>query len=229
MIRILHISDNHSLFVDFWKLKNIDPDSIDCVIHSGDFLPNWSRGIRAIEEPRQSGWIIANIDKIAEWTRNKPFLFCPGNHDYVNPVPILKSAGLNAIDLYTNKDEDELPIAADFMGYRIYGSPWVPRWTGEWNYELDHDKEGFAVAEVIGIQPDIIVSHAPIRGVLDRNEHGERCGSFEWANQLRDAEANGYLPKAFLCGHIHPSNGVVGWKSMIVSNAATTANVLEIK
>ena len=226
-MKILHISDSHGTFVDFWKIYNIQPESIDVVIHSGDILPNFSRGIRAIEEPRQTSWVEQNIGKFAEWFKNKPVLMVNGNHDFVNVARILNKAGLNVIDIFTNDPEGN-PIAVDFMGFRVYGSPWVPRWTGEWNYELDHDKEGFAVAEIIDIKPDIVVSHTPIRGVLDRNERGERCGSFEWANQLRDAETNGYLPKAFLCGHIHPSNGVIGWKSMIVSNAATTANVLEI-
>lgn len=228
-MKILHVSDSHGLFLDFWKIYGIDPSSIDCIVHSGDFCINWSRGIRAIEEPRQEVWLMQNADRIAEWTKGINFLFVAGNHDFVDVPKILTKCGLtNIINLCKRTEENDIALV-DFGGFSWYGSPYVPAFTREWNYELEPAAEKYAVEYGIGLKPDIIVSHSPIYGVLDRNGHGERCGSKEWRYQLLDSEKEGYLPKAFLHGHIHESNGMINWKSMIVSNAATTANILEIK
>jgi Icc-related predicted phosphoesterase len=38
----------------------------------------------------------------------------------------------------------------------------------------------------------------------------------------------GYRTKAILHGHIHESHGVATWNGIIVSNAATTQQVIEL-
>lgn len=214
--------------MDFWTVFNIAPGSIDYIVHSGDFCPNFSRGIRAIEEPRQEQWLRDNADRISAWLKNIPVLFVPGNHDFVDIPKILNDCGLSTIIDICKKDSKGKPVPVDFMGKKIYGSPWVPYFTGEWNYELEDDKEELAVKEVLSIKPDIIVSHSPIYGVLDRNGQGTRCGSRQWKWQLEEQMLNGYVPAYYLHGHIHESNGIMRWKGIVVSNAATTANVIEI-
>jgi Icc-related predicted phosphoesterase len=85
---------------------------------------------------------------------------------------------------------------------------------------------------------DIIVTHAPPYGILDEVYKGKRIGNQRLTNSLNYNFKR--LPRMILCGHIHENTGVeivefgdfdFGREptKVIVSNAATTQNYLEIK
>lgn len=227
-MKLLHVSDNHSLFIDYWSLMGIDPSTIDAVVHSGDFCPNWSRGIRPIEVPRQEQWLIENAENIRHWTRDKPILFVHGNHDFLRVDAVLGRLGVNIIAL-DGEDLDGKIYITDFKGIKFAGYNLVPWFTGEWNNEVQEHVEEYRIKQIIALKPDVIVSHCPIKGVLDRNQDGDRCGSRQLAILLKEEINNGWQPKAFLHGHIHePGGAIVQWKNMIISNAATTARVIEL-
>lgn len=215
MTRFCHVSDTHGL------LYGIDGDA-EVLLHTGDFMPSFSRGIKPIEEFRQTEWIHDKAEELVRWIGSRPFIFVPGNHDYIDPCPELRMYGIQCHNLYT-----EGPIVID--GKRIVGFPYVHLFTGEWNFELR--MEAFAAAmgdlrDTMDVPSDIVMTHSPIEGVLDRNHRGTRCGS----PLLRAlAEQVFHPPKVWLSGHLHESAGKCGWKRGIVCyNSATIYQSFEL-
>lgn len=205
-MKICHLSDSHGRWP---KL----PDS-DIVVHSGDMLPNRTRGIVPVELHYQEGWLQQNMQWLKDSIGSRPFLFVPGNHDYFDPIPHTVAAGIDARDARGVSNVDDI---------WFYGFAGVPYFTGEWNHEMSENQ----IAQ--GFQPpvdtDVIIAHAPIYGVLDRNANGTRCGS----KAIRAAMQSGGSPAWYLHGHIHEAAGVQGWShDVMVSNAATTFRVIVV-
>src|ERR1051325_2270861 len=87
-MKIVHVSDTHGLLPEL--------PSGDIVLHTGDFLPNRSRGVVDVETVHQMDWLRRHIIEIVDWIGDRPFLFVQGNHDYINPCPTLRDAGVDA-------------------------------------------------------------------------------------------------------------------------------------
>jgi len=213
-LRILHISDTHGYMPEL-------RGDFDVVVHSGDLLPNKTFGIRRVEETFQANWLEALAPQLKKWLGAKPFLFCPGNHDFVDPIPYLRAAGVSAHSI--------ADCLFELKGVRFYGFPWVPVF-GSWNYMVSSEERRARLAPALELldegKIDVFVAHGPMRGVLDRNGDGERCGS----RVMREAMQNAKIPpKLFLHGHIHESAGVHGWsRGVIVSNAACVQRILTV-
>lgn len=206
-MKICHISDTHGAFPPL-------PDC-DLVVHSGDFMPNRTRGIRPVEETFQTEWLRSKLRRTREWLGDRPLYFCPGNHDFVDPTVMWREAGLTALNLELRQPE--------FGGLVFAGFPWVPYFTGEWNYETSEAEIGLRLEQ---LRPcDVLVCHGPPKGVQDRNGN-ERCGS--WA--LRSwCQTNSWVPKYLLCGHIHTAFGSVKWlRGITVVNSATKVRLIDI-
>ena len=204
-MRILHLSDNHGLF---YPLENSD-----IICHTGDLLPNKSYGTRCIEEKFQDNWVKLNLDRFKAWIGDRPFFYTAGNHDFIDPVPLLQSVGIDAFNVHDG-------FGMEYNGVTFAGFPWIKWFTGMWNREIDE----IEIAERLTVLPpcDILMTHSPMYGVLDRNYDGERCGS----TSLRDYMKK-FKGKALLCGHIHESAGIQRWSNdILVSNAATTQKVI---
>lgn len=214
-VKILHISDTHG------GMPALPAEDFDAIVHSGDLLPNRSFGIATVERTFQPYWVEDNAKRFKAWLGDRPFLFTPGNHDYIDPTPLLRDAGVDAHLLCNG--------LLDVDGVSFYGHPWTPEFCG-WNWMCgptamrQHLAPAIELMEQGGI--DVFVSHGPIHGVLDRNSSGERCGS----RVVRDVlQLVRHPPRLFLCGHIHEAAGVQGWsRGMVVSNAATTQRILAV-
>ncbi len=217
MTRLIHFSDTHGSIPYLDQLE-----TIDVVVHSGDLHPNWSRGILPIERSRQLAWSIAEAPRMADnWGTNQPFLYCGGNHDYSDPVPAMRAAGMDAYNI-----ENRVVEAA---GLRFYGFPYVKYWSGEWNGEVGESELARMlqpISEMIESgEIDILVAHGPYYGCLDRNGYGERCGS----KSLRQMIFGLTRPlKALLTGHIHEGEGINMYHKMIVSNAAQISRLITL-
>jgi Icc-related predicted phosphoesterase len=214
-MRILHISDTHGRLPD-------PVGDFDVIVHSGDFMPNRSWGIRPIEYEFQRYWLEQNAPKFSPRYWAKPLLICPGNHDYVDPVPILKNLGIDARTLCNN--------AVEVDDVSFYGHPWTPTFY-DWNWMCGSTEMRLRLSGATELMNqggiDVFVAHGPMYGVLDRNAQGERCGCRVLRETMRDVR---HPPKLLLHGHIHESAGIVGWsRGMVVSNAACTQRILELK
>ena len=108
--------------------------------------------------------------------------------------------------IWTLKTEDSDIIylcdsGAEFEGLKIWGSPWTPTY-GCWYFMKNRGDEIKSAWDLIPDDIDILVTHGPPYGILDKNIDGEHCG----CEELREA-AFRLSPKLHVFGHIHECGG----------------------
>lgn len=214
-MKICHVSDNHSVFyplIGKW----------DVILHSGDLLPNNKPKTKSQEPLFQRDWIRDNSENFKRWIGDKPFIFSSGNHDYTDPCSELIDIGINAINI-DNK-------IIEFNGYKFTGFPYLG-YIGLWNWELKEQDMKIKVDMLVNTinknNIDILVSHCPPFGLLDENDVGEYIGNVPLRNAI-DREIK-KLPKLLCVGHNHNDGGKkIKYKNMLVSNAATIYNIIDI-
>jgi len=210
-----HISDTHGQF------PKLSPRS-QLVVHSGDFMPNLAKGPSEVvfdrEVEYQEWWIRENFGEIMSWLGDRYMLLCPGNHDFFDPVPLLKEKGLAIHNLNQQRLE--------FDGFSFYGLPFVPWLAGRWNYEMREEEMAKEVKQIGEV--DILVAHCPPAGILDWTDTnlGYKAGNSSLANWLSYECKK--LPQYLLCGHFHGSYGINNLNGLLVSNAATRCHSFEI-
>lgn len=242
---ICHTSDNHGFqYKVDGEIVSIFPDikeEFDVFVCSGDFIPDGHWGphrdldLLHQSEKYQEYWVNKYAPDIKKWTHNKPFLFCSGNHDFINPCKILKKHGINAIDL-----DDKV---VEFMGLTFYGFPYIPFMVDNWNHERNAQDMNTECNRMLSRlkdagkedQLDILVSHCPIYGILDFTiNHGrEHIGNAQMAHTLSYKMKK--LPILYLCGHNHDQGSETAQlgsfdraEQMFISNAATTYRIINL-
>ncbi len=224
MTRIFHVSDTHGHFKPMSGYADI-------VVHSGDFCsdrgPMFS-GNRSNLAIEQEKWLTLTAGTIKDWINGRPFFFVLGNHDFICPKrfeEILRAAGIDAHDL-TEK-------VVSYGSINFYGFPYVPTINGKYAYECNVEQMSdrvdamMAVAEVSYI--DIVVAHCPPANCLDYCFHQyQHFGNTVLATALDYKWSRDMLPQAMLVGHIHTSNGITLRNGVLISNAATTRNIIEV-
>lgn len=195
-MRLVATSDTH-----FPVDPSLIPDG-DVFIHAGDLL---SRGY-------ESEWIPA-----LEWLNNLPHktkIFVPGNHDfhlevYSGPaLQDLRSCGVTVVGFPGNRGFEEVVLPNQMT---LLGLPFVtnlPRWA--FNAE-EEDIERFLLTKH---KADIVVSHSPIKGVLDGDDashFGISCYK-DFLHRIK--------PKLWFCGHVHEKYGHIKLGQTDVYNVA---------
>lgn len=213
-MKILHISDTHG---NMWTPRHFDAD---VVVHSGDFFPSFSRGVRAIEEGKQRAWLLNEAKRIKRVVGDRPLVFCAGNHDYLDPATILGAHGVNV----KNITNGFAFVHVSGESVRFDGFPYVNRLDGEWNYEVNEPEMRARVDRLAMrlVADSVLVTHGPAYGVLDR-VRGVNVGSKALGSLVVTLQ-----PRAHLHGHIHEANGMQLVGRTLVSNAATAGRVIEL-
>lgn len=221
-MRICHISDTHGHFPKLFG-------RYDVVVHTGDLFPN-SHFVyvdQAKERHFQLMWLRDNMHEFKVWLQGHPFLYVPGNHDFLDSSLLefeLRKEGLEAFDL-TNK-------LLTFQGVNFYGFPYVPAINGMWNYERElpemQDELDGLIDTLNKNYVDVLACHSPPYKVLDLSMGNELLGSTAISDALDYKISRDMQPAYYLCGHIHEANGVSIRNGMVVSNAATTRHILEV-
>lgn len=158
------------------------PDG-DILIHAGDLT---SRGT------------LDSITRFNEHLATLPHrhkVVIAGNHDFGFERQPEAARALITNAIYLEDEEVELE------GIRIYGSPWQP-WFYNWAFNLQRGEEIRAKWDLIPEGIDILVTHGPPYGYLDRTDSGEAVGCqdlLEVVNKIR--------PKYHIFGHIHEAYG----------------------
>jgi predicted phosphodiesterase len=176
-LRLVCLSDTHNRH-DHLRV----PDG-DVLLHAGDFT---GRGT-----PREIAAFGAFLARLPH--RSKVVI--AGNHDFLFQDESERARELLGDVTYL---EDS---PAEVAGLRVWGSPWQP-WFHDWAFNLPR---GAALAEKWALVPaavDVLVTHGPPHGILDRTSDGRRVG----CEELAAARAR-IRPRLHLFGHIHEAYG----------------------
>jgi Icc-related predicted phosphoesterase len=214
-MKICHLSDSHGL-----PRKPIY-DNADVVVHTGDMLPNRTRGNRDIEPGYQEDWLVGVMKSWAAWLGTRPLVYVAGNHDFFDPIPLMRRAGMDAHNV--------LGTVVKLQGLSFMGLPDIPWMGGEWNHERWEEQIAEHISAILDYRPDVVLGHCPPHGLLDApyaNNPGYHIGSTAIANALT---FHWHEPKAYLCGHCHEHGGKEAKiRNTIISNAATTRRLVEL-
>jgi Icc-related predicted phosphoesterase len=96
----------------------------------------------------------------------------------------------------------------------FYGSPWQP-WFLNWAFNLQRGKEIQEKWDLISNDVDVLITHGPAFGILDRNINGENAGCENLLSKIEEIR-----PKVHVCGHIHEGYGQTVRHSIKFINAS---------
>lgn len=203
----------------------------DAVVHTGDFFPNShhvANGNKEKEAIFQMQWLKDNVSDLKQQLQGHTYLFILGNHDFVDHnmmAQFLNSEGVMAISLHDR--------IVSHAGVNFYGFPYVPAIGGNtWNFEREHPNMMEEVDKIVPIlnstYVDVLACHAPLNNCLDLSYGNQVLGNAVMANALDYKIEPEKLPRYYLCGHIHEAHGLARRNNMLVSNAATTYQIIEI-
>jgi Icc-related predicted phosphoesterase len=191
-MRIVCISDTHARHAGL-----VVPDG-DVLVHAGDLTRRGSeKDVRAFDD----------------WLRTLPHrhkVVIAGNHDFC----------------FENRDDARTWItAAHYLqdsgvtldGVRFWGSPWQPRFF-DWAFNLDRGASLRAKWNLIPAGTDVLITHGPPEGILDRCADGQEVGCADLLDAVRRVR-----PKLHVFGHIHEAYGRVDRGTVFVN--ASTCNL----
>lgn len=154
-----------------------------------------------------------NVKRLGELV---PLYWIPGNHDH--------GIGASDFDFHNVHNIDNRTVKID--GLSVHGInqspcfdlPWLAQ---EWRNMSDRPEVD---AAAFGFEPvDIVVSHCPPLGILDRIGDAS-AGSPALRQYILD-----YKPKHIFCGHVHEHGGEVEHLGETnIANMATTFQVFDI-
>ncbi len=209
-MKIIAISDTHG------RHDQIDVPGGDVLVHAGDFC-----AYGTLDEVTAFNDYLGTLP-------HKHKIIVAGNHDWPferDPEQAQKILN-NAIYL------QDSGIVID--GVRFYGSPWQPEFFN-WAFNLPR---GSALAEKwagIPDDTDVLITHGPPAGVLDRTSAGISAGCVD----LAGAVSQRIKPKLHIFGHIHEGYGLIDKQGTAYVNAcccderyqigSRTAVVLELE
>ena len=181
-MKILFLSDTHS---QHRKLKNL-PEA-DMVIHAGDV----SKTGRDHEVEDFMRWFSA--------LNYKYKVFIAGNHDFFFENETTKSIArfLNGNTFYLFNSTIEIE------GLKIWGSPFTPTFFN-WAFNLDRGKDIQQIWNEIPNDTDILVTHGPPLGILDRTTDQLNVGCENLLKKVKKIKT-----KYHLFGHIHEGYGIL--------------------
>ncbi len=192
MTRIVCISDTHN------RQESFDVPEGDLLIHAGDLT---GRGTEA------------EVEAAVEWLESLPHrdkILIAGNHDFYFERENARARALVREAVYLQ--DSEITV----QGLRIWGSPWQP-WFGDWAFNLPRGQKLHEKWERIPEGIDILVTHGPPMGTLDRTVTGETVGCEELRDRLA---AMAKPPRLHVFGHIHEGRGILKTERTTFVNAS---------
>lgn len=179
-MEIVTISDTHG------QHKSLQLGSGDMIIHAGD--------ISGLGRPHE-------IADFLEWFSKLDFkykIFIAGNHDF-----FFENAETDVID-------QMIPVGVTYLndsgteieGIKIWGSPITP-WFYSWAFNRDRGDDIKKHWDLIPMDTDILITHGPPLGILDKTVRGELTGCEDLLKRIQQIN-----PKYHVFGHIHESFGI---------------------
>ena len=189
-MRIVCIADTHE------KHRQVKLPKGDVLIHAGDFT--WA------------GDPDPTLDFL-DWFEAQPFankIFVSGNHDFYfdKGKNISHLKGRNFYYLMNQK------ILFN-TGIKVWGSPFTPEFM-DWAFMGTPEKLG-AIWAGIPDNLDILITHGPPFGILDRTTRGVNAGCPKLLEAVQIK-----APRIHVFGHIHEGYGMCGKDGTIFVNAS---------
>jgi Icc-related predicted phosphoesterase len=151
------LSDTHSRHRDFSDFMSSLKEEPELVIHTGDFSRGWN------PEPTD---VLDFIGWVRAYTQ-APILIVPGNHDVcLDPNKNNKAPEL----IEALKEQKVFVLVGEtyyHKGLSFIGVPWTPIY-GRCQAYMDSDERLEALYQCILPEHDVILSHGPPYGFLDR-------------------------------------------------------------
>ncbi len=173
------ISDTHG------KHRDLKLPGGEVLLHAGD----------CTNVGRRAG-VIDFLDWFSEQNYEHK-IFIAGNHDYFferySPEEVAAIIPDNVI--YLNDS------GIDLNGIKIWGSPVSP-WFYDWAFNRRRGKEIQQHWDLIPTDTDILITHGPPFGILDKTAAGLPVGCEDLTKTLEKIK-----PKVHLFGHIHEAQG----------------------
>lgn len=199
IVTAVHVSDTHG-----WLHKINDvgmlPDA-DLLIHTGD-MSIWS------PDPQHQEELYKDLQCLEEnQHRFKHMIIVPGNHDEAiqqqNPAVMAIINRIPNLHLLI----DELLVLEEFHGLRIYGSPWIPKYTRP-TFALSftenvRSEELQKKRDLIPDVVDILATHTPPERSVDS------VGGYNVGCSLLREKCAKVKPTLHVCGHVHGANGAM--------------------
>ncbi len=193
-MRVVCVSDTHG------RTAGLAVPDGDLLLHAGDLTARGSRG---------------EVEAAARWLASLPHpakVVVAGNHDWLfRSEPAAARALLAAVPGLTYLEDETATVA----GLRVHGSPWQP-WYFDWAFNLPRGgPELEAVWARVPAGVDVLLTHSPAHGLLDRTLDGRAVG----CERLREALAR-IRPRLHVFGHIHEAAGTLELDGTLHVNAA---------
>lgn len=193
ILRLVLLSDTHN------QLGSMNIPDGDILLHSGDL----TMGGKQYEIEKELG-IMGKLP-------HKHKLFIAGNHDFLFETheQEARRIALNNNLLYIH--EQEVVIE----GIKFYGSNYQP-WFYDWAFNLKRGKE---LADKWALIPDdtnVLLTHGPAFGILDKTPHGENVGCEDLSERIKSLKQL----QLHVFGHIHCDYGIHDFNGYIAANAS---------
>jgi len=189
-MRITFISDTHNKHK---KLTSLLPGG-DLIVHAGD--------LSSMGYHHEIQSFCAWFNKLENYDHK---VFISGNHDFMfEKDPTRAKEIWSSYKWIDYLQDEEMGIqTGDEPMVKIYGSPWQPEFYN-WAFNLPRNGEELeAKWASIPNDIDILITHGPAHGYLDRVMGGwENLGCEKLTEAIKIKK-----PKIHVCGHIHSGYG----------------------
>lgn len=184
-MKICAVSDTHAWYTDLKEMPEAD-----VFVHAGD--------IECYEN-------ISQVMHFKKWLDKLPYkrkIVIPGNHDRIvhEAQDLVRSILKDSCDFLINQE-----VVID--GLKFYGSPYTPTY-GYWYFMKQRGDEISREWEKIPHDTDVLITHGPPLGVLDKvmrsKGFGENVGCYDLARFVKQIK-----PQVHIFGHIHEGYGMM--------------------
>lgn len=181
-MKLIILSDTHGC------IQDIKIPSGDVLIHCGDFSNNGS-----YKE------LVGQLNIFAE-QQHLWKLWIPGNHDLF----LGRKDSYLLSDLYDQYAQRGMFYLCDngieIESINFYGTPWSNPYFN-WAFMLSEEEQEKKFT-MIPFDTDVLISHTPPYGILDRNREGIHCGSKALLRRIEEVR-----PGISCFGHLHDARG----------------------
>ncbi len=200
-MKIIVISDTHG------KHRKLNMPKGDMLIHAGD-----------VSMEGKTEEVIDFLNWFGE-LQYKYKIMIAGNHDYFFEK-------INKQELDTIIPQSVIYLndsGVTIEGINIWGSP-VTLWYENWAFNRHPGKDISKHWELIPKNTNLLITHSPVFGILDKLEMGLQIGC---PNLLK--KVNEVIPRLHIFGHVHEAYGVIESKDTTFINASSLNSKYELQ